>query len=148
MSDYKAFKAAGICAPRVDDGVLFFQSGVTSVDPATSPEFASIARRRFADFVQDTLAARGKKFSKKLTTKARRTAMTGEIRSFCEGLLSSKNPSNQRIEGYLVDEKTGNTVQSLAAGIYRIIVKIKMISSMDAIVFQTEIGTTVDVSQV
>lgn len=58
ITDYKNFKAKGIAALRIDEGKAVFQSGVTAVDPLVNSALASIKRRRMADFIQDSLAAR------------------------------------------------------------------------------------------
>jgi hypothetical protein len=44
----------------------------------------------------------------------------------------------------LVDPKSGNTPALTAVGIRTIIVKVRMLGDMDAIVFMTQIGPTVD----
>lgn len=146
--DYTQFRAKGIAALRMDGGTAVFQSGVTSVDPATNPELRNIARRRMADFIQDTLAKRAKSFGKKLSTFVRRQAMSNEIRVFLSGLLSAGQPASQRIAGWTVDSKSGNTAATLAQGIYRIIVKVRTLASLDSIVLQTTIGESVEVEEV
>ncbi len=147
-ADYVAFKSKGIAALRMDEGKAIFQSGVTSVNPGTHPSLANIARRRMADFIQDTLARRAKAFGKKLSTFVRRQALKNEIRSFLETLLSRANPAFQRIAGYTVDDKSGNTATTLAQGLYRIIIKVRTLASMDSIVLQTTIGESVEVEEV
>jgi len=147
INDYIAFRAAGIAAPRVDGGVMIFQSGVTSVDPAQQPQLRNIARRRMADFIQDSLALRMKAFGKKLNTRTRRALIAAEIRAFMTGLLSPGNSANQRIEGFKLDPVTGNTPATLAQGIFRILLNVRTLSSLDAIVLQTTIGESVDVSE-
>lgn len=147
IDDYKAFKAAGVAAGRIDDGVAIFQSGITSVDPTVFPELVNIARRRMADFIQDTLAARGKAFGKKLSTFFRRRAFANEIRQFMESLLSRNNESSQRIAGYTVDTKSGNTQRTLGLGIYRVIIKVRTLASLDSIVLETTIGEQVEVTE-
>ncbi len=127
--------------------MVVFQSGITSVDPLVSPELRNIARRRMADFIQDTLAARLKSFGKKLNSFSRRKAIASEIRIFMNGLVSANNPSSARIEDYILDEKGGNTAASSALGIFRLILKVRTLSSLDAIVLQTEIGESVSVSE-
>lgn len=146
IGDYIAFKAAGICALRIDNGVAAFQSGVTSVDPGIYPQLATIARRRMADFIQDSLAQRAKSYSKKLNTFARRQAFANEVTQFLESLLSRNNPSFQRIGGYTVNTKV-NTVDSLGIGIFRLHIDVQTLSSMDSIVLETVIGTQVTVTQ-
>lgn len=148
MSDYIAFKAAGIAALRIDDGVASFQSGVTSVDPGVNPGLAPIARRRMADYIQDSLAQRMKPYGKKLATLARRRAATGEIKGFLEGLLGVNNASFQRIAGFSLDPKTANTQQTLGLGLWRVRVRVQTLASLDSIVLETTIGTQVTVNEV
>ena len=145
--DYTNLKAAGIAALRVDDGTAIFQSGVTSVDPGVFPNLKNIARRRMADFIQDTLARRLKGFGKKLSTVARRKAITSEIRQFMNGLLSKNNPAVQRIDGYSIDDSSGNTQTTLAQGLYRIVLKVRTLASLDSIVLETTIGESVQIDE-
>lgn len=147
INDYIAFRGAGIAAPRVDGGVMIFQSGVTSVDPAVQPSLRNIARRRMADFIQDSLALRMKAFGKKLNTRTRRALIAGEIRAFMTSLLSPGNAAAQRIDGFTLDVTSGNTPATLALGIFRILLNVRTLSSLDAIVLQTTIGESVDVSE-
>lgn len=146
INSYIAFKAAGICAPIVDDGQAGFQSGVTSVDPSIYSSLAPIARRRMADFIQDSLANSGKKHVKKLSRVARRIAVRNETRQFLRALIGA-NPNQQRIAGFTVDDKSGNTGATIAAGVYRLITSVRTISSIDALVFETTIGNTVIVQE-
>lgn len=147
INDYKLFRGGGIAAPRMDGGVMTFQSGVTSVDPAVQPQLRNIARRRMADFIQDSLALRMKNFGKKLNTRSRRAVVAAEIRAFMNQLLSVENPANQRIDGFKLDPVTANTPPTLALGIFRILLNVRTLSSLDAIVLQTTIGESVDVSE-
>lgn len=138
-ADYEAFKKAGIAALRIDEGVPVIQSGKTSVDPSVSASLQNIARRRMADFIQDTLATRLKNFSKRLNTRDRRTAVLGEIDAFMRGLVGPP----ERIDSYLLDGVGGNTAETVAAGVYRIILKVRTLPSLDFIVLETEIGENV-----
>ena len=146
MADYIALKAAGICAPRVDrvSGPIY-QSGVTSVDPDNDPGLVTQARRKMADFIQDTLAQRMVPLSKKLNTAARRDAIRAIIDQFLSELQSSNAPDLQRIESYSVDEVSGNTPEMSARGIFVVIIQVRTLSSLDAIVLQTEIGEGVTI---
>lgn len=147
IEDYEAFRAKGIAALRIDNGDIFIQSGVTSVDPAVFPNLRNIARRRMADFIQDTLSLRLISFDKRLATKLRRAAILSEIDAFMRTLLSPGNASLQRIDGYIIDGKSGNTPDTLAMGIFRIILKVRTLASLDSIVLDTTIGESVDVSE-
>jgi hypothetical protein len=150
INDYILFKASGICALRwdADDGVAIFQSGVTSVNPAINPGLVRISRRRMADYIQDSLAQAMTSFGKKLSTSARRKAIVGEITNFLAGLLSVENPANQRIGGYTVDPNSGNNAQTLAQGMFRIIINVQTLPSLDSIVLQTTVGEQVQVQEV
>jgi hypothetical protein len=149
VTDYEVFRSKGICAPKMDSAVgAWFQSGVTSVDPATYPSLVNIARRRMADYIQDSIAGRLGAFQKQLNTPARRSAIGAEIRAFLEGLKSPENPAASRIQDYLVDEQSGNTTAKLAQGIFTIITKVRTYSSLDFIVLQTLIGESVEISEV
>jgi len=144
IGDYTAFKAAGIAAPILDDGVAVVQSGVTSVNPGTHPNLVNIARRRMADFVQDSLARRAKSYSKKLNTRENRSAYLGEVDAFLDDL---KNGTPQRIADYSIDAVTANTPRMLGRGIYRLIIKVRTLSSLDAIVLQVTAGEQVEVTE-
>lgn len=147
IEDYKQFRAAGIAAPRMDGGVMVFQSGVTSVNPLITPQFRNVARRRMADFIQDSLALRMKAYGKKLNARSRRAEIISVIRAFLTSLVSPGNQQAQRIEGFLIDTVSGNTPETLALGIFRVILKVRTLSSLDAIVLQTTIGESVDISE-
>lgn len=148
LDDYTALKKAGICALRIDNKVPVFQSGVTSVDPTVNPALVNINRRRMADFVEDSLARFAAKYGKKVNTSARRKAFEGQVRSFLSNLLSKNQPDAQRIAGFTVDAKSGNTPDTIAAGMFRLIVNVRTLSTMDAIVLQVTAGTTVSVTEV
>lgn len=140
ISDYRAFRAAGIAAPRMDNGVMIIQSGVTSVNPSLYPGLKNIARRRMADFIQDSLGIALKPLSKKLANRTWRSLVIAAIDGFLRTLESPGNLANQRIDSWKTDYKTGNTAESLAAGLFRAIVKVRTSPSGDVIVLDTEIG--------
>jgi len=146
MTDYIALKAAGICAPRVDrvSGPIY-QSGVTSVSVAADPGLVTQARRKMADYIQDSLGQLMVPLSKKLNTAARRDAIRAIIDQFLSELQSANAPDSQRIEEYSVDEVSGNTPEMSARGIFVIIIQVRTLSSLDAIVLQTEIGEGVTI---
>lgn len=146
ITDYTDFRASGIAALRFDQGAAFFQSGVTSVDPLLHAGLRNIARRRMADFIQDTLAIRLRAFAKKLNTVARRNAIVAEIRGFMNTLVNKQNPANQRIDGYTID-LSANTPTTLGLGMFRVILRVRTLSSLDSIVLETTIGETVDLAE-
>lgn len=147
MADYIQMKAKGIAGIIFERSVggYVFQSGVTS---SLTPGLKNIARRRMADYIQDSLADALAPFAKQPLTQDLMDSETAEVTAFLDQLLSPNNPPAQRIVGYTVDDKSGNTSDQLAAGVFVIIVKVRTLASQDAIVLQTEIGETVTVTVV
>jgi hypothetical protein len=140
IETYTAWKAAGICAPKVDfDTGPEYQSGVTS---SLESGRTTIARRKMADFIQDSLVKIGKPFVKQLARQARRDKLRGRVDQFMGSLLSERDAELQRIAAFSVDDgpNAGNTADTLALGAYFIRTAVRTLSSLDSIVFQTEIG--------
>jgi hypothetical protein len=144
LNEYAALRAAGVCALRLDraSGPIF-QSGITS--SLTSGQ-TNINRRRMADFLQDSLALALTSFSKLPLTISLKDAITGEVDAFLNGLKSPSNPAAQRIVNYQVDDKSGNTPELLARGVYVVIVRVQTLSTADFIVLQTEVGEGVKIT--
>ena len=143
ISDYTSFKAAGICALRMDDGVAVFQSAVVNVDPLVNPSLKNIARRRFADYLEDSMARRLSHYSKMPNTLRRRQGVKTEMDDFLLPMKGLTNPESQRIDDYQVDITSGNTPTSIASGEFRVVVYVQMVSSMETIVLQAVIGESV-----
>lgn len=138
MSDYIAMKASGIAGLRIDRRVgAVVQSGVTT---SLTSGRRNINRRRMADHIQDSVAQRLLDFSKLPITSQWKDTIVGEIDAYLLGLLSPDNPPAQRIAGYLIDDKSGNTDDLEAQGIFVVIGKVRTLATGDTIVFQTEIG--------
>jgi hypothetical protein len=144
MGDYINMKAGGIAGLRIDRKVgPIFQSGITS--SLTSGQ-KNIARRRMADFIEDSVAQALLPFTKQPLTEQLKDDEVMEIDTFLDTLLSPSNPPAQRIAGYVIDDKSGNTKATEALGIFVIIAKVRTLASQDEIVFQASIGEAVDVS--
>ncbi len=138
ITAYTALKAAGICAPRRDrQSGSIYQSGVTS---SLTDGLKTIARRKMADFIEDTIGEKAGPYSKKLATESRKDAISGMLSQFLGDLRAENQPEQQRIASWLVDEVSGNTPTMQAQGINVWIVKARTLASLDAIVFQCEIG--------
>lgn len=150
LANYITFKAAGIMALRRDSDLSewIFQSGVTSVSPTLFPSLVTVKRRRMADFIQDSLAVIAKRYNKLPRTEDREDSLLGEIDTFLAGLRSLNNPAAQRIEDYSIDPTTGNTSELAAAGIYVVIISVRLLSTLDNIVLQTNIGEGVEIQEV
>lgn len=147
MGDYINFKAAGICAPRYDPTGAFYQSGVTSVDPAVNPGFVKIARRRMGDYLQGTCARIAMPFIKQLNKSARRKALLGELRSFALGLLGKSNENERRIKGFTINDKNTSTPQQLNQGLYRVQSDFALLGDLGSIALMSQVGENVQVSE-
>lgn len=135
---YIAFKAAGIMAPfRDPDTSWEIYSGITS---SLTSGRTTAARRKMADFLQDSYKSLVKPFQKKLNRQRERDAAADAIQSFHDSLLPENQPDLQRIVAAKVDRDSGNTPDRLALGIYVILTVVRTLSSLDAIVIRTEIG--------
>jgi hypothetical protein len=144
MQDYINMKAVGICGARYNGGTLFFQSGVTSVNPTLYPSLVNIARRRMADFLQDSIAVICEPFVKQLSKKSRRDALKNQIIAFYEGLLGRTNENLRRISGYTVNDSP-TTPAMLSRGLYRIISNARTLASLDDIALMSTVGENVQV---
>ena len=146
ITNYTLFRQYGVMAVRFDrGGSKSIQSGVTS---SQIPGEKNVNRRRMADEIQDSLAQAFEPYVKLPMTTALKDAIDVSTTAYLESLLSPNNPSAQRIEAYSVDSKSGNTPELNAAGIYVVIVRVRMLGTMDDIVIQSEIGPTVNVTAV
>jgi len=141
MSEYIQLRAAGIAALKMDRTVgPVIQSGVTT---SLVSGQKNINRRRMADFIEDSLAQRLVQFVKLPQTQQLKDAAVGEVDAFLDSLLSPNNPAAQRIAGYQIDDRSGNTPELEAQGIYVIIVRVRTLATADFIVLQAQIGERV-----
>jgi len=146
-SDYTSFRSIwGIAAPKRFGASFVIQSGVNSMDPAVYPVKRNIKRRRFADFWQESVTTAVGPLLKKLGRDTLKDAILSMIVEFNEGLLSPDQPELQRIHSYSVDGDKYNTEAKLEQGIWIVECKVKLLPSLDAIVFITEIGETVQIT--
>jgi hypothetical protein len=144
LAEYTSLRQKGVAGLRMDRTAgPIFQSGITT--SLTSGQ-KNIARRRMADFIEDSLADRYNQFSKKLMTNSLKDAVVGETVAFLLTLLSEDNPAAQRIAAFQVDSKSGNTPTTLAAGIFVVISRVQTLASADFIVAQAEIGENVRIT--
>ncbi len=144
MNDYVQFRQKGIAALRIDRAVgPIFQSGITT---SLISGMKNINRRRMADFIEDSLSQRYNQFAKQPLTNGLKDAIVGETVAFLDDLLSPNNPASQRINGYIVDEKSGNTPDMEAKGVFVVISKVRTLATADFIVLQAEIGEGVNIT--
>lgn len=137
---YKAFRRAGLAAPKVETVAgTVFQSGITT---SLNDGEQTMARRRFADFIQDSAIAIFLPYAKRLNKQSNRDKLLGKWNGWLSNLKSPNNAEKSRLYDYSTDDSinAGNTSEVLALGVYYIVTKIKTHPSMDFIVLQTEIG--------
>ena len=144
--DHANLIRAGVCALFKDRATGWqWMQGVTAANSASYPTRTPIKRRRMADFIQDSLAEQAAPFLKSPATQDRVDALVGENTAFMEGLLSTDQPSLQRIQAYKIDPDGGNTASLVALGIRVILVYVRLLASNDYIVYRTQIGETVTI---
>lgn len=144
VQEYISLRAAGVVGLRLDRKAgPIFQSGITT---SLTTGLKNINRRRMADFIQDSVAQSIEPLSKLPLTQGLKDTITGEIDAFLNQLKSPSNPSAQRIVDYQVDDKSGNTPDLEARGIFVVIGRVQTLATADFIVFQTEIGEGVKIT--
>lgn len=145
INDYTVMRQSGICGLRFDRSVgPVFQSGVTT--SLTSGQ-TTIQRRRFADFWEDSIADAIGPLAKLPMTHSLQDSIVTQIDAFGASLLSEDNPAAQRINAYLVDAVSGNTPEMQALGIFVIITKVRTTPTADFIVFQSQVGNNVVITE-
>lgn len=138
-ADYIALRTAGISAMETDLGDPVFVSGVVT---DLTPGKTEITRRRMADFLQLSVAFSLRFHVKKKNTEARRTAIAGTLKGFLSGLKRA----GRVVEDFDIDMDILNTPADTAAGIQRILMRVRLVPHMLSIVLTTEIGTGVTVT--
>jgi hypothetical protein len=143
--DYANLIRNGVCALYKDRAAGWqWMQGVTAAN-ASFPTRTPIKRRRMADLIQDSLAEQAGPYLKAPATTERVDALVMEHDTFLKGLLSPNNPSAQRIVAYKIDPDGGNTDDLIAIGIRTILVYVRILPSMDFIIYKTQIGETVTI---
>lgn len=145
LAEYTTLRTYGVCGMRFDRvSGPGFQSGVTT--SLVSGE-KNIMRRRMADYIQDSLAQRLNQLCKLPMTQDLQDTIVGEISAFLLELQSPNQPSASKITDYAIDSKGGNTPESLALGIFVVLVSVKLTPTADFIVLNTAIGESVEIRQ-
>jgi hypothetical protein len=140
IGDYTNFRQNGIVALKFERQGQIFQSGITT---SLVPGQKTIARRRMADFIEDSAGEILKPFVKEPATDVNRDGALASLDAFLKGLKSENNPAAQQIVDYALDDKSGQTPDLTAAGVFVIIGRVQTLSTMDFIYFQAEVGESV-----
>lgn len=149
-SDYINLMAAGISALEFDPDVgIKVKSGV--VTQISDSSKIMIFRRRMTDYIIQSLAKYLKNFQDAVNSLENRNAVGAAIGAFNRQLEQAKLvPSDAEVssgKASLVDTKSLNTDDSVAAGYFKIIYQRRIYSSMRFIVLQAEIGESVVVTE-
>lgn len=139
MTSYISLRAKGIAAPRYERSIssFVFQSGVTT---SLNTGEKNISRRRMADFIQDSIANAIAPFAKLPPTDDNKDTVVAQATAFLDVLLNQNSGSAQRISGYVVDPVSANTDDAAAAGIFTLVVRVRLLGSMDFLPIIFDIG--------
>ena len=149
-SDYVNLNAAGISAFEYVDSVGFkIKNGVTTQIADSS--LVMVLRRRMADFLTNSAARFLVNFQNAVNSKANRTLVKGSLEAFVkrledEGILP-KDSEVTSGKAKIIDTESLNTDNTIAQGMFKILWRQRIFSSMRFIVLQAEIGESVVVTE-
>ena len=147
MATYMLLKSRGVSAVKVDGSPpAQIQSAVntllprTAVDPLTFQNVVAMTQ-----FVANSLAEIGKPYSKELATLQQLDSLTGSVETFFTSLGPiGSGVTPQRIVGFSFSRIS--TPAEEEAGIFKFAVAVKMVPSMDYIVFSVTCGPNVQLA--
>jgi hypothetical protein len=138
--DYIACRDAGISALEKDEGFAFVSGVTTSLTPGKE----QITRRRMADFIQLGVAGFLKYSVKKKNLQTRRNANKAAVQAWLRDLAAAERVVDRNDDGvglFVVDTESLNTTAQRAAGVEKMLVRVKLVSHMLHLVLETELGT-------
>lgn len=145
--DYIDLKDAGIAALEKDEGFAFVSAITTSLESGKD----QITRRRMADYLQLSIAKELKHSVKKKNTVTRRKANAAMISAFLNDLARAERivdtDATSKKPAFSVDTEKLNSDAQRALGVERILMRVKLIGHMLFLVLETEIGTSVNISE-
>lgn len=145
-----ALDAAGVCALELDPDVGFLVKNAIVTQILNSSK-RTILRRRMAYFLTDSIAQFLKNYQNAVNSTAKRTEVKSAILTFDTTLVQSGIvPGAQDMKSgspILVDTESLNTDAVIASGMFKILYKRRIFSSMRYIVLQAEIGESVVVTE-
>jgi len=145
-----ALDAAGVCSLELDLDIGFLVKNAVTTQIVNSSK-RTILRRRMADYLQDSIAYFLKNYQNDVNSKEKRTEVKGAILEFDTRLVNDGIlPGQQDVKGgapLLVDTESLNTDAVVASGMFRILYKRRIFSSMRYIVLTAEIGESVVVTE-
>ncbi len=139
-NDLVSLQDAGISVLERLPGEFRFRNAVTTNLTAGKTE---IARRRMADYLVLSAAARLRYYVKAKNNPTVRAAMLAELTAFSVALKNAE----RIVEAFAIESETVNTEAGRAAGTEKILWRVKLIGHILALVLETEIGTTVEIRE-
>ena len=150
-ANYIALKDAGICAFEYDADIGFkVKSGI--VTQIANSSKVTILRRRMADYLTNSVARFLKNYQGAVNSAENRKLVKGAIQSFVtvqqnNGILPKDSELTDGAKASLIDTESLNTNTTIAAGMFKILWRQRIYSSMRYIVLQAEIGESVVVTE-
>lgn len=147
LSTFMLLKARGICAMKIDKAPVQIQSAKNTLSPRFAADPATPANRQiFANFLMRSLRVIASPKKSELATQVEVDGLFTDVTSFLDSLGPQGSAiTPQRIKAYRVTRIS--TTAEEDAGIFKFKVDVKMLSTMDFLVFSVTAGTTVDVTQ-
>lgn len=147
---YISLDEAGVCAMEQDLDVGFLIKNAVTTQILNSSK-KTIIRRRMADYLQDSIAYFLKNYQNDVNSSAKREEVKAAILEFDSRLVRDGIlPGAQDVKDgapLLVDTESLNTDSVIASGMFKILYKRRIFSSMRYIVLTAEIGESVIVSE-
>lgn len=149
-NDYIALVQAGVSAFEYDSDIGYkIRSGV--VTQIANSSKLLVSRRRMTDYLTNSIGKFLKLYQNGPNALAKRTAVKSAILAFIkrnedDGILP-KDSEVKSGKAKSVDTESANTDDSIAAGLFKILYKQRIFSSMRFIVLQAEIGQSVVVTE-
>lgn len=132
--DLKLLKAAGISTVEKQRRGFQFHSVLTT---SLTPGLTELTRRRMADFLQLSASERLADYVKGKNTAEIRASMAGEITGFSQGLKDKQRV----VEDYEIDQESVNNATQRGRGEEHLLWRVRLISHMLSLVFETDIST-------
>jgi len=147
---FVSLDAAGVCSLELDPDIGFLVKNAIVTQLINSAK-RTILRRRMTYYLTDSIAAFLKNYQNAVNSTAKRSEVKAAILSFDtrlvqEGILPGANDVKDGAP-LLVDTESLNTDAVIASGMFKILYKRRIFSSMRYIVLQAQIGETVVVTE-
>ncbi|MDP3940614.1 MAG: hypothetical protein Q8R92_21075 [Deltaproteobacteria bacterium] len=144
QAQYQAWLEAGIAPLQISQGAAEFLNDPTTELVETA--WNELNEVRMALFLTSSLHDIGARWAKKLRSDSNKRGLLLDLEGFFDTLNPAGNPELQRIAGYSIDDESGNTPVTLAAGLHIVKIAVQTLPHMNTIVYQLLAGKTVKVT--